>query len=232
MSLMDEPPPYQEFSQLSQPLVSLPLNNLNEITDIYTVGLSPIQRWRSFIDAENWDPYQFHDSLLRKRAYHARCVWESVWILSFTDSSWVTIPSYEMLRDIASFELRVVEFEILGYQLTCGMLGIGANSFDKLFDCAIGLYVTLIWLTEKILGPNRTKTQRLAHVEIVQMKPGRSDSKKNICKHIDRFIFMLQEYLKKGEVMMGLQQTTHFLSHMTMRLRKNIIALDEIIIVI
>jgi hypothetical protein len=68
MSLLDSAPEYfsTSFHELQAPLVPLPVH-VELLEDIYTVGIQPVERWRSFINIENWNPYVFHDDLLKKR---------------------------------------------------------------------------------------------------------------------------------------------------------------------
>ena len=78
------------FTLRTLPLIPKPLD-LSLIEDIYQVGDSSTIRWRTFINAEKWDPKQFQDKLLQRRAYHARYVWETSLLLHATDLDWLCV---------------------------------------------------------------------------------------------------------------------------------------------
>jgi hypothetical protein len=86
--LLDISLPGQSIPLWSWPaLIQAPINT-TPLSDIYCVGEQPMERWRSFMDVQNWQPSSFHDALLKRKAYHARIVLEMTLLESFTDCDW------------------------------------------------------------------------------------------------------------------------------------------------
>ncbi len=224
------------FSTLQSPLIPVPINGLDALEDIYCVGLQPIDRWRSYIDATNWDPKIYHDKLLQKRAYHARIVWEMLTLESFTDSTWLSTASVQMIRDVAYLELRQTEVEMMSYQLTCGMIGISVDKAksNDLYYCALTLYCTILWLCDKAQGKTKTKKQHEAYSDVVrEMKPNRSDSPKENGKAIDKLIFAVQEFLKRSTIMLDNEkEKEEFMNELSLKLKKCIISFDKVAIIL
>ena len=232
--LMDKKPEYWEFENLPQPLVPLPVDSVF-LDDIYSLPPVTSQRWRSFINVENWDPKQFHDDLLKRRAYHARMCWEATLLLSFTDSSWLGTKSYEMIKDVAYYNLRVVEFEMISFQLTCGMIGLGSKQHHDLFHASVGLYTTTVWIVDKILERQRVKKtmdQRKSYSQMILCRPGPSMTCKELCILIDQMIHELQEILKKEILFVdGVHDKTELMVKLSKRFEHIILAMDKILIV-
>ena len=111
MSLLDENINVGDMDQLPRPLIPIP-NNIQLVTDVYCVGTVSTERWRSFIDCENWDPKQFHDKLLASRAYHARICYETSSFISITNPDWVSTPMIELIQETAHFELPGSELPV------------------------------------------------------------------------------------------------------------------------
>jgi len=228
LNLMDNNPPEfipQEIEQ--QPLIEAPID-LSLIEDIYTVGLSPMARWRAYIDCENWQPKNFHDQLLKSRAYHARCVWEACFLMSFTNKDWLTIGANQTIKDVAHFELRKVEIQIMSYQLTCGMLGICCDKHPQLFFCAEKTFECVMFLAEHILKDGQKKmSNRKAFGEIQRTKPFKSESRKALGKYIDEGIYTVMELLNKGTVVIQ-ENSTKFVEEMGNKLRLMICSFDKV----
>jgi len=233
-SLIDTKPQYWEFENLPRPLVPLPVDSYF-LDDIYSLPPVPTERWRSFINVEDWDPKQFHVDLLKRRAYHARMCWEATLLLSFTDSSWLGSKSYEMIKDVAYYNLRVVEFEMISYQLTCGMVGIGSKQHTDLFNASVGLYTTTVWIVDKILERQKVKKtmdQRKSYSEMIRCRPGPSMTCKELCVLIDQMIHELQEILKKEILFVDcVHDKTSLMIKLSKRFEHIIIAMDKILIV-
>ena len=224
------------YFQLQQPLIPLPCPGHDVLEDIYSVGLQPIERWRSYIDVTNWDPKQYHDKLLQKRAYHARIVWEMLTFESYTDSTWLSTASIQMIKDVAYLELRTIEIEIMSYQLTCGMIGINAKKENQklLYECSLHMYLTVLWLCDKVQGKTKTKQQHKTYSEVVQdLKPFPSNSAKEHGKLIDQLIFAIQEFLKRSTIMLDNEKEKEsFMEELSIKLKKCICSFDKIAIII
>lgn len=213
--------------ELEQPLIESPID-VSFIEDIYTVGLSSIERWRVYIDCENWDPKQFHDKMMKRRAYHARCTWEACLLISFTNSSWLTVKTYETMRNISHFELRVVEIEIMSYQLTCGMIGIVCEKHPQLYFCAEKTFETVMFLTDAILGQgNKKMSHRKAHGEMKRTKPMKSDSRKQLGKYIDEGIFTVHSFIKSASIIIN-ENSSDFVNELSTRMRLMICSFDKV----
>ena len=225
-----------DYWDLPTPLIPTPIVGLEMIEDIYCVGLSPMERWRSYIDATNWDPKQYHDKLLSKRAYHARIVYEMILLESYMNSTWLSTASLHMIRDIAYLELRTIEIEIMSFQLTCGMLGINSEKKNDraLYECSLEMYLLVMWLTDAVQGKNKTKEQHKTYSEVVQdMKPSYSDSPKQKGKLIDKLIYAIQEFLKRSAVMLdSVKDREIFYIELSSKLKKCIICFDKIAVIL
>lgn len=236
MSLLDSSPEYfsTQFHQLPPPLIPVPVLGLEILEDIYSVGPFPTERWRSYIDIKDWDPTKYQDDMMRRRAYHARTTYEALFLISFTDSSWLSVPAYEMIKDIAHFELRCTEVEMLSWQLTCKMVGFKVENHEPLYRCAAIWYTTLMWITNKIVGPvkNRSEDQRKAYSEMVHIKPERSYGRKELAKYIDRYVFAIQQYLKKGLIRVDNEpRRNEILKNLSNQLQSCLILIDAVIVV-
>lgn len=223
----NNPPDFIPVELEQEPLLESPLD-VSLIEDIYTVGNSPMERWRIYIDCENWNPQRHHDKMMKNRAYHARCVWEACLLLSFTNSNWLTVQSYQMIKDISHFELRKIEIEIMSYQLTCGMLGICCDKHPQLYFCALKTYETVMYLTDAILNQGKKKLEnRRAHGEMKRTQPMKSDSRKQLGKYIDEGIFTVHSLLQRGAIVLN-ENSTEFVSGLGLRLRLMICSFDKV----
>lgn len=214
---------------LQQPLVTPPVD-LSYIDDIYFPLKSDSDRWRSFIDCDDWDPEQFHNALLKRRAYHARMYWEHALLISFTESNWLSLPTLEMVKNAAALSLRMAEFEIASYQLTCGMIAFRLDH-PKLLDCAIGLFTTMVWMAENLLKKGvKSKDRRQQVSDLRSTRPFSVDSKKELAAKLDGYIFAIKEMLKKGgECLMepGMDQ-----SECLRQLKQCVLLLDGVFVIL
>ena len=218
------------YYQLQPPLIPVPIHGLDVLSDIYCVGLQPIERWRSYIDATDWDPKQYHDKLMGKRAYHARIVWEMFTFKSFTDFTWLSTTSLNLLAETALLEMRSIEIEIISYQLTCGMIGIKCDDHRDLYRCSLEFYTLVLWLTEKVLGKKKTKSQYQTLGEVKRdMQPILSMSKKELGKSIDKLVYAVQEFMKRAEIMVDKENEREiFMKELSLKLQKAIISFDKV----
>jgi hypothetical protein len=195
VSLLDLPPPPGAFDNLDEPLIPNAVD-MTAFQDIYVVGKPTSKRWRSFINAEDWSPKQFHDQLMKDRAYHARCVWEASMLISYTDSSWLSTDAFVMIKDVANYSLRQTEFEILSFQLTAGMIGIILEDQHALYRCATVLYLTMMTCADLPMRRAKiTKEDRKLYGEFVRMKPLPHDSKKSLGVNIDEMIHAIHCFI-------------------------------------
>lgn len=200
--LLDCPPPPGSLERLpDEPLVPTPVDTSGYLDDIYHVGESSSERWRSFIDCLKWEPKNYHDRILKKRAYHARTCWEATFLLSFTDSSWLSVGSYRLIQDVAHFEMRKVEIELLSFQLTAGMVGIKLDDVRLVYDCCVIFYTTMIWFSDYCfkhsIKSNRKEERddRKAHAHFVHMKPFLHHGGKELAKNLDMMIHAIHTFL-------------------------------------
>jgi hypothetical protein len=189
------------------------------------VPVSDSERWRTYIDSDAWEPEKHNKDLLSRREYHARSVWEASMLLSFTDIDWVSTDTIIALRDVGHLELRITEIEIVSYQLTCGMVGIGARERQKLYHCATNLFMCNMYMS-KIL-----ESKKSTLVKLENLKPSPSDSKKDLCKQIDLSIFGAHQLLTKGLESMREKRGHELVAELSEKLKRCIISLDEVLVI-
>ncbi len=134
MLLLDN---YEEYFNLPEPLIETPLST-EDIDDIYHAEATEApERWRPYIRVEEWHPEMHHDHLLARRAWYARQVWELIILIGCAEPNYLMIPTLEELKAFSSFKLRKAEYEVMSFQLTCGMLGIGTSRKNQkdLYHC-------------------------------------------------------------------------------------------------
>ncbi len=202
-----------------------PIKDFNLINDVFLVGESPLERWRCYINGEeNWRPSKHHDKLISQREYHARQSWEMIVIISIC-GDYTCKSTLEMLRDISVTELRKVEFEMMSYQLTCGMIGISGNRQD-LYRVACVLHLITVYITNIILGKSKkTKQQQKIFDSMVEEKPIKADNKMKLSVKIDKSIFAIQELIKHGTF----KDTD--LKGLCFKLKDGILAFDSVAVV-
>ena len=199
--LLDCPPPPGSLENLpDEPLVPTPVDTAGYLDDVYTVGQSPSGRWRSFIDCLKWEPRNYHDRILKKRAYHARTCWEATFLLSLTDSSWLSVGAFRMIQDVAHFEMRKVEIELLSFQLTAGMTGINVEDIRLVYDCSVIFYTTMVWFADQCIknsGKSRgeQRQDRKEHAKFIHMKPFLHHGGKELGKNLDMMIHAVHTFL-------------------------------------
>jgi len=220
---MDEPIP----DLPERPLLPSP-DEYDLLEDIYTVGKQKTERWRSYIDCLDWDPRQFHDTLLRSRAYHARTVWEAAQVLAIANSDWLSKSTYEGIFNVAHLELRCVEFELVSYQLTCRMLGI-RGSVNQLESCCFVLMVACRFFVERVMRCDKASKKMLSLLQ--RLKPGYNDAPSLLAKNIDKLVFTLQALLKERSKFPTNFLQSPIVGPLTLKLRNAIISLDNVLVV-
>ena len=234
MNLMDTPIPPGSFDGLAEPLIDAPVD-LSSLEDVYMVGKSPSKRWRVYIDFEKWDPSNYNTSLVKAKAYHARVLYEACYLLSFTDSTWLSTATYELIKATAHLELRRVEFEILSFQLTAGMVGIWIEKgkTENLYHCATTLFTTLMWMSKRMNDITGDKRDKETFYGLVDLKPFPSDSSKQLGKNVDRLIFAIFSFLKhKGFKVSSQHFPEEMVRELGNKLQTCIIKLDTLIKVV
>lgn len=228
--LLDDLPATGEMDNLAQPLIPAIDDNIDLVDDIYCVGKSPGKRWRMFIDCKDWNPRQFHEKLLVKRAYNARMCWETSHYLGIAESNWLSRETITLIQRTAHFKLRVAEFEILTFQLTCGMMGIKCDDHDMLFKCSVLVFTTMAWFSKSVLdiGNHKDKDRRAAHIDLVSdLRPYSVDSKTRLAGLIDKNIFTIVQFLTTHEGV--LPMNSNLVEEMAKKMKNCILLLDEVI---
>lgn len=194
---MDQPPPPGSLDRLDdESLIEGPID-MKVVEDVYTVGPSPSQRWRVYIDAENWEPKNYHGRLLQAKAYHSRSLYEICMLLSYTNSSWLSLDVLGLIKSTTHLELRRVEFELVSFQLTCGMIGIKVEKKNHdLYHCGTILFTTLMWISKNITKLTNTKPDKDKFYGMMELKPFPSESPKQLAKIVDKLIFAIFSFLQ------------------------------------
>lgn len=202
-----------------------PVQEYELIEDLYCVGVSPLERWRCFINCDDWDPRKHHDTLLGRRDYHARQTWELVAITSILGPDYMCKETLEIVRDVSAVELRKVEFEMMSYQLTCGMIGISGHKKD-LYRTSCILHLVTVYITNLILGGKEKDAEQIKLFDtMIEEKPRKADNKEKLSMKIDRSIFAIQELLKHGTF----KETE--LKNLSYKLKDGVLAFDSVAIV-
>jgi hypothetical protein len=212
-----------------EPLIPGPID-VSGLEDIYVVGEVSSERWRSFINCENWDPKQYNDKLLGKRAYAARCAYEACLLLSYTDSNWLSVSTFELVRDTALLELRIIEFELFTYQATCGMLCWVLEDQSKLYLTAGVCYSTLIWMADKIMFNKKLKPEkgeREDYVALKKLRPYSVDTSRELCRQIDQIVFAMKQFLSND--MRRVAVAENYAKELLVKLRNCILHLDNVV---
>jgi hypothetical protein len=109
------------------------------------------------------------------------------------------------------------------------MVGFVVEDHEPLYNCAAIWYTTLMWLTNKILK-KKNMVQRKAYSEMVHMKPEKSYGKKELAKWIDKYVYSIQEYLKRGILNMNDEaQRNIILRDLSGKLQKCLVAIDGVL---
>ncbi len=219
-------------SNLQLSLIPLPDIFENKLDDIYFVGETPIERWNSFIDPIHTSLLDKHQHLIKQRNYHIKIITEVVTLLSFTDNSWMSTPNFVVVRDIAYLELRVVEFQILAFQLTTNQIGLKTNDRRAMYETALHLQTTLLWLVNEMI-PVKSKHQKKLYAEIIREGPCASDSVSELGKNIDKLIFAVQEMLKRsGLFTEKAGKDMKFVNGISDKLKASILSFEKIAIIL
>ena len=226
MNLIDLPNVSSNI-HLDEPLIPVPIEFPHE--DCY-IPTSSSTRWRSFINAEDWDPKKHNDDLLKKRDYHARIVWETSLLITMTDINWLCVDAIKVIQNVAHLELRISEIDLVSYQLTCGMIGVGAKERVKLYHCAVKLFMLNIFMMKTIVGSFGGEKESVDK-KMAGKKPEPSDSKRTLCKQIDLEVFEVKELLSRGIIQLMSQGDHSFVAELGDMLKEVVISLDQVLVV-
>lgn len=216
------------LDHLPEPLIPVPYD-FTAVEDIYTIPEDEkSERWRPWIDSENWDPKVLYEGLGKKRAYHARLAWEACQLIALTDVNWLCTGTLETIRDIALIEVRRTEIDMVSYQLTLGMIGIGAKERVKLYHAAVNIYLLTIKLSKQIMGKDPNATQKKALKELMMEKPNASDSKRRLSRMVDDGLVGVRTLL--GSERVG--DDPKFVEELARLMRLLVIALDAVIVIL
>jgi len=232
-SLIDSPLIPGTLDNLVEPLIPPPVDTYN-LDDIYIVGETSSGRWRTFINCLDWNPKKYNNHLLQRRAFHSRACWEAIYLLSFTDSSWVSIGAFTMIKDTAHLELRKVEIELLSFQLTTGVVGIKMDHQRNVYDASVVFFVTVIWFADLCLkqqelslkSKSEKKDIRKEHAKFMHMKPFPHHGIKELAKNLDQLIHALHMFLSAIQLTKQLP-----IAEIGKKLQSCILMIDKIIIV-
>lgn len=230
MSLLDILDLLVDIQSPTEPALIPPPLDLSCVEDIYCVGVSSSDRWRQFIDCDNWDPKQFHDTLLQRRAYHARVVWEVSYLISFTESNWIALDAMTQMKDIANLELRVVEIKIISFQLTCNMIGILTGDRQFLYRVVCLIHLASVEIGEKIYTfQKRDKLYLQAMGEVRRTKPLPSDSVTQLGKNFDIQISGLSQLCEVGLPFIVQHNESQWLAKYTEKLKLIVFECDKLL---
>lgn len=222
-------PPLTDLGEISQMLSIAEL--VEDITDIYKVGDSPSERWRTFINCTAWHPKHFHDQIFKSRAYHARIFWEACQMIAITEADWLATTMVFQMRDIAHMKMRACEIEIFSFHLTLGMTGIGAPHRATLFDAALLLWQASCLVAKIVIAQGAaTPTQQKALKQIMALRPKPGLSMKEFGRKIDLELFGLKELCSKGLLECKLSDQEAF--EIAQSLKATVFALDRVIVVV
>ena len=228
MSLLDLP---EDLFSIQSSLIPRINSFHDNLDDIYFIGQTPLKRWKTFISENDKDLKDSFDRLIKKREYHLKMVTETCILISFTDETWLSIPSILMVRDIGYYELRCSEIELISFQLTTNQIAINTSNKKKLYEAALNLQTTQLWLVDKVLG-KKTREQKLIYSSMVRDGPNYSDSIKEMAKSVDRLLFGLQELIKRwGLLSSKAQNDTGFLLLLSNKLKACILTVDKVLFV-
>lgn len=132
------------------------------------------------------------------------------------------VPAIEQIKDVAHFELRACEIELVSLQLTCGKLGFKTKDIDLLHHASINIYMATVTLSRELVNGDKNLMS-----EIEKLRPRMSLGKKQICKNIDHGVWELKKLLQNGYSLMS--KRPDFVITMSEKLRLAILSLDEIL---
>lgn len=224
MHLLDN---YEAYDNLTEPLIETPIST-SDIDDIYIAEDTELeQRWRPYIRVEDWHPEKHHHHILARRAWYARQVWELIILIGCAEPNYLMLPTLEELKAFSTFKLRKAEYELMSFQLTCGMLGVGSKNQKDLYLCCCIMFITNMFILEKFLSKmDQTVDQKKQFSACVRSKPLSTDSCKNLGKQIDRQIFMT--FLLLGNV----QIPKKYHLEVGGKLKECILAFDKVAVII
>lgn len=202
MNILDESPKYVMTTTTYEPmipLIPLPTEYQTEMEGVYVCKPDEL-KWDSFVDSKDWTPKKYHDRLLKARAFHSRMAAEYVMMLGITDEAWVSRPSLELLIRVAIFSLRRSEYELLSYQITCGMVVlVKKNNGDCIYKFSKLLYGIFLkftrWGIKKMGSSEKTSNEMM--IKLIEGRPTIGQSIQELCVVIDKTLHCIVLYMKE-----------------------------------
>ena len=217
---------------LDVPLIPEPIDGLELVTDVYIGHHEDAERWRSYMDYENWDPKSYNNELIQKKMYHARVYLETTILLSVTPSDWLICEQLKSIQELSSIHLRRYEFDLVGFQLMTGNIAIKTTKTDRdqLRITAAIMFSTISWWLNQMKGDN--PNLKASKKTIQQWKPISVESARTYAESIDNMVETLRILLKLELTEEHFKNPKHFKMDLGTKLRNCIIHLDKVLVVL
>jgi hypothetical protein len=213
------------------------MEELDELTDVFCVGEVDTDRWRRFLNIQDPVPdlkgvmEKAHARILFERADRAKCAYDFALLIEVaSDHKCVVILKYYF--QVALFELRSSEIELVSYQLTLGSVGFLVKDVDQLYWAALCAHSAHLQLWDAVAQHHGTKTGRK---DVLQFKPSRTDRGATLAKSLDFNLHAVHVFLsqKVYEVwkQLGPDAAVPMLKQLNGKLTLLIKALDRVVLV-
>jgi len=202
---------------------------IEDAADVFCVGDNAPRRWRSYVNADVWNPSDHHDELLRHRAYHGRMVYELSLLLEMCSKDWVSMHTLDCLRTAGLVKLRAAEIHIASFQLSTKQVGMRKDP-DRLYAAARFAHSTHLHLYDVACGLAKVKNGRK---DILSAGPTSVDNPKQLVKVIDHNVHGCYMFMKLGmaDLLGGLEDLKPA-REMAQRLGFLVRALDDVLVVL
>lgn len=215
--------------------------DVDDFIDVFAVGKVSALRWRSYLDITDEGrhhpslvpPEEVHNRLLERRAYHARNTYE-YWLLADMAKGWQIHHAVLFFAELSVLELRCVEVEIAGFQLTCGMVYIkcGKELRRELYTAALLAYATHLLLFDMVCSDRGVKKGRK---EVMKMAPSLTSKHTDLADCVDKNLHAVQMLIKHGLVSLYQGLETDAASVVVTKVHKKLTemvkALDNVLVV-
>jgi hypothetical protein len=213
-------------------------DEIDLLADVFTVGESSVLRWRGFLDvaAPVPDPVRTardtHARLLHRRASRAASAYDFALLIGVADDrKCVVILRYYF--QVALFELRSSEIELVSYQLTLNSVGLRLQDADTLFWAATCAFSTHLALWDAVAAHQDVKAGRK---EVLAERPSRTDTPLQLAKGLDLHLHALHMFLlhKIYQVWKdaGPDEAIPLLNGLNRRLHLLVQALDTVVVLL
>jgi hypothetical protein len=202
---------------------------IEDAADVFCVGNNTPRRWRSYVNADVWNPNDHHDELLRNRAYHGRMVYELSLLLEMCNKDWVSTFTLDCLRTAGLVKLRAAEIHIASFQLSTKQVGMRKDP-DLLYAAARFAHATHLYLYDTACGLVKVKNGRK---DILAAGPTSVDSPKQLVKVIDSNIHGCYMFMELGMPdLVGRSDDLKPVKEMAQRLGFLVRALDDVLVIL